>query len=179
MRSRFSPSSCPASLLAIALNLVAMVLIIPFVGCNNGAEVSNTPAPLPTDVVPPVLMITEPTGAPNTPAPLPTDVVPPPVLMITEPTGAPNTPAPLPTDVVPPPVLMITEPTGLRRNAKDVAEIQEVVPFNVVIPQAEDLPGDFYISGISVHPNLLPSLKGVKRGKTVGSRCFCFSGATS
>jgi hypothetical protein len=102
IRSRFSPSSCPASLLSITLNLVAMVLIVPFVGCNNGAEVPNTPAPLQTDIVPPLLVI--------------------------------------------------TDPTGHRRLAKDVAEIQEVVPFNVVVPQAEDLPRDFYITGISVHP---------------------------
>jgi hypothetical protein len=99
---RFSMSSCPASLLSIALNLLGLVLIVPFVGCNNGAEVPNTPAPLQTDIVPPLLVI--------------------------------------------------TDPTGHRRLAKDVAEIQEVVPFNVVVPQAEDLPRDFYITGISVHP---------------------------
>ena len=112
---RFSMSSCPASLLSIALNLLGLVLIVPFVGCNNGAEVPPTPAPLQTYVVPPVLMI--------------------------------------------------KDPTGDRRNAKDIAEIQEVVPFDVVIPRAEDLPGDFYITGISVHPEPASVSEGREEGE--------------
>ena len=112
---RFSMSSCPASLLSIALNLLGLVLIVPFVGCNNGAEVPPTPAPLQTYVVPPALMI--------------------------------------------------QDPTGDRRNAKDIAEIQEVVPFDVVIPRAEDLPGDFYITGISVHPEPAAVSEGREEGE--------------
>ena len=108
-------SSCPASLLSIALNLLGLVLIVPFVGCNNGAEVPTTPDPLQTYVVPPVLMI--------------------------------------------------KDPTGDRRNAKDIAEIQEVVPFDVVIPRAEDLPGDFYITGISVHPEPAAVSEGREEGE--------------
>ena len=95
--------------------LVAMVVIVPFVGCNNGAEVPNTPAPLQTNIVPPVLMI--------------------------------------------------TDPTGHRRRAKAVAEIQEVVPFDVVIPQAEDLPPGFYITGISVHPEPAVVYEGREEGE--------------
>ena len=76
----------------------------------------------------------------------------------------PNTPAPLQTDIVPP-VLVIGEPTGDRRLAKDVAEIQEVVPFDVVIPQAEDLPPGFYITRISVHPEPAVVSEGREEGE--------------
>ena len=60
---------------------------------------------------------------------------------------------------------MIKDPTGDRRNAKDIAEIQEVVPFDVVIPRAEDLPGDFYITGISVHPEPAAVSEGREEGE--------------